>query len=625
LYRDHIAVVLEKGFCNLDTYLETPNIEYGDKIAITSRILSIVESIHRIKLVWMDLKPSNIVLFPTQHDGITVWKGIDVDGSLRVGDIVQNASFVGTLAYMAPELFQPTSVIKASPVLDVWSVGMLVFRLFKNKSFWSCCHIEESDGESLKGYLKTVTNEDMVRIIESEFHSIEFSSLRNFLKSALQVNPQQRSSIDSLKQMSLVRGGASITASAIFNQIGLLNRKMDHVQVQGEITHAKLTVIEEKVDEISDSIKTSFSVIRNESSLAFQCLSQTLMSHTSDISVQLNTIHERISSIIMSLESAPPTLSDFESVTGELRDVICEQVRMSVLEIGDKQTAEAMNHFDQMNTSLQSLMEKMKSNEQNSLMRDEHNSALLAEYKHYLIAVGDNVKRVVDQTSALDAGIRDIHSVMHSVKSDIYKGNTDMITTMRQLREEITSALNSFDNNIITALGQGNIASETDIASLSESVAIMNQKLSSIAENGNHVVEVKQLLSHILTKSPHTDCVGVMGSDELLLVIELLKNLKMELSDVRADMSEMRITMNEVKFACGKQLEILSAIVCGGYNIPALPLIVPDVATTRIGKLKSLFEVCIFNMLYGVWYYNGDMFSDRISFGCSLCVLSHCW
>jgi serine/threonine protein kinase len=173
-YRDHIAVVLEKGYFNLDTYLETHNIVYGEKIAITSRILDIVESIHKIKLVWMDLKPSNIVLFPTQHDGITVWKGIDVDGSLRVGDIIQNASFVGTLAYMAPELFQSTSVIKASPVLDVWSVGMLVFRLFKNKSFWSCCHIEESDGESLKGYLKTVTNEDMVRIIDSEFHSTEF-------------------------------------------------------------------------------------------------------------------------------------------------------------------------------------------------------------------------------------------------------------------------------------------------------------------------------------------------------------------------------------------------------------------------------------------------------------------
>ena len=42
---------------------------------------------------------------------------------------------------------------------------------------------------------------------------------------------------------------------------------------------------------------------------------------------------------------------------------------------------------------------------------------------------------------------------------------------------------------------------------------------------------------------------------------------------------------------------ILSTIVCGGYNIPALPLIVPDVATTKIGKLKSFFEVCLYDII----------------------------
>jgi predicted nucleic acid-binding Zn-ribbon protein len=144
-------------------------------------------------------------------------------------------------------------------------------------------------------------------------------------------------------------------------------KSLEHIKGQGDVTHAKLTSIEEKVDEISDSIHTAFSAIHNESSLAFQSLSQTVISNNSDISAQLNTIHERITTILVAVESSPPSLSDLESVTAHLRSTISEQLASSVLEIGDKQTAEAMTHFNQMNASLQSLMDQMKSNEQTSV------------------------------------------------------------------------------------------------------------------------------------------------------------------------------------------------------------------------------------------------------------------
>ena len=104
-FDNHIAMVMEKGIINMDQYL----VEYVNYLKTTdypniiSSVFNIVKEAHRKKLVLLDLKGSNIMLFDIGR-GMNVWKGIDLDGSLLVGKLLDESSFMATVPFMAPEL-----------------------------------------------------------------------------------------------------------------------------------------------------------------------------------------------------------------------------------------------------------------------------------------------------------------------------------------------------------------------------------------------------------------------------------------------------------------------------------------------------------------------------------------
>jgi uncharacterized protein YPO0396 len=265
-----------------------------------------------------------------------------------------------------------------------------------------------------------------------------------------------------------------------------------------------------------------------------------------------------------------------------------------------------MKHFETINDTLQALMNQINANEATSNMRHNDQTDLLEKFTEYLKSVDENVKKVMQQTAELDKRTRDIHSVMHDMKCEVYKGQYEMSAAMAQLRDEIADGLTSMNPDIVTALREGAIVGKDSITTLTQSVDVLMKKLSDVPHNGDqHVLEVKQLLSNISEsfvsnnnlENNHGD--KVMASGDLVLIIELLKDLKTEMSDMKSKMSEMQLTMIDIKFACGKQIEILSTLICGRYNAPALPLIVPVDATTTLSKLKSVFEVmCVYMLLF---------------------------
>uniref|UniRef100_K1QDD6 IkappaB kinase n=1 Tax=Magallana gigas TaxID=29159 RepID=K1QDD6_MAGGI len=85
-------------------------------------IASAVEYLHKKRIIHRDLKPENIVLHPTEEQ--TVYKVIDLGYAKELDQSSMCTSFVGTMQYLAPELFASQ---KYTCTVDYWSFGTVVF------------------------------------------------------------------------------------------------------------------------------------------------------------------------------------------------------------------------------------------------------------------------------------------------------------------------------------------------------------------------------------------------------------------------------------------------------------------------------------------------------------------
>ncbi|XP_023290411.1 inhibitor of nuclear factor kappa-B kinase subunit beta isoform X2 [Orussus abietinus] len=107
--------------------LKTENccgIPENEVLRIMKHVSSAVEYLHSHSITHRDLKPENIVL-QWQND-ITSYKLIDLGYAKELGERSQCASVVGTLSYLAPELFWDD---KYSCSVDYWSLGILFYEI----------------------------------------------------------------------------------------------------------------------------------------------------------------------------------------------------------------------------------------------------------------------------------------------------------------------------------------------------------------------------------------------------------------------------------------------------------------------------------------------------------------
>ncbi|CAG0890779.1 unnamed protein product [Darwinula stevensoni] len=88
--------------------------------SLVGDIASAVEYLHGNRIIHRDLKPENIVL--QDLDGLIVYKLIDLGYAKELDQSSACTSFVGTVQYLAPELFLSR---KYSCTVDYWSLGLV--------------------------------------------------------------------------------------------------------------------------------------------------------------------------------------------------------------------------------------------------------------------------------------------------------------------------------------------------------------------------------------------------------------------------------------------------------------------------------------------------------------------
>ncbi|VVB02902.1 unnamed protein product [Arabis nemorensis] len=98
----------------------------------TRMILQGLEALHSRGYVHCDLKPANVLLFPSTTLG-DPWDVKLADfGLSKEPNTDPRSMFAGTKKYMSPESVGPDGLI--GPALDIWSLGCMVYEMFGGKA-----------------------------------------------------------------------------------------------------------------------------------------------------------------------------------------------------------------------------------------------------------------------------------------------------------------------------------------------------------------------------------------------------------------------------------------------------------------------------------------------------------
>ena len=106
---------------------KTPRLLPKEAIAIGLDLADALTRAHRLNILHRDIKPDNVLLADDGTPRLTDF------GMARVGktqQITQDGAIVGTLPYMAPELFEGAV---ASEKTDLWSFGVMLYEMLAGK------------------------------------------------------------------------------------------------------------------------------------------------------------------------------------------------------------------------------------------------------------------------------------------------------------------------------------------------------------------------------------------------------------------------------------------------------------------------------------------------------------
>lgn len=195
---------------NLSTYIEEKKLSFYKKINIIKQITSGLIYLHKRNptyIIHRDLKPSNI-LVTNKYKVKIIDFGISKLLANNNNDIilsnqnlknlesfvsVQNTNNVGTIRYMAPEVYNSTTY---NYKIDIYSLGIIIYELFEEKRFDLNTSIENEFKINILKNMKPKWSNYFIYFYKTPY------KLRNIIERCWSIEPNDRpSSIELLNYL----------------------------------------------------------------------------------------------------------------------------------------------------------------------------------------------------------------------------------------------------------------------------------------------------------------------------------------------------------------------------------------------------------------------------------------
>lgn len=208
-----------------------------------------LRDIHNASIIHRDIKPNNILI---DNDGVV--KIIDFGLSRKNGDDAQTRSIIGTLGFIAPELWN-NGVISFDTAVDVYSFGILALVLLK-KDLPLSLRSQPPSGINAGGLSKVLTS------LPSEIISL--------IEKCLSVDPRRRpsmSTIESTLRKFLLKGKhrALLVMNGTQHELNINNKSTslksssgDQVNIQYNEFNFEITHVQGNVTVNNKTINTPY-------------------------------------------------------------------------------------------------------------------------------------------------------------------------------------------------------------------------------------------------------------------------------------------------------------------------------------------------------------------------------
>jgi serine/threonine protein kinase len=133
-----VLVMEHAAFGALSTYQSSNVLSWDQKRRISLEIACGLEVLHDSGVIHGDVKSENVLLFPCDRQGFTA-KLSDFGASLLDDDYESRVKIIGTRIWSAPETLSGSVLKEWAPAADVYSFGLLCFRICMDgrNPFWA--------------------------------------------------------------------------------------------------------------------------------------------------------------------------------------------------------------------------------------------------------------------------------------------------------------------------------------------------------------------------------------------------------------------------------------------------------------------------------------------------------
>jgi serine/threonine protein kinase len=194
--------VIERGGESLQHFLQNrPSLLPSERRVIANKLVSLVDFIHKLGKVWLDLKTSNFLHFPDKDPD---WRMISFANVAECWEEIETEEGLNSV-YVAPEVVrglkeegeeeEEEEGVTAFPSMDVWSLGVCLMEVMSGKQLFALLGLpgkEDLEALYMQEDFEEAVSAKISAMIDTMFLGDGLASFRDLLSNLLVVKASER-------------------------------------------------------------------------------------------------------------------------------------------------------------------------------------------------------------------------------------------------------------------------------------------------------------------------------------------------------------------------------------------------------------------------------------------------